>query len=111
MRALWQPGHPLPYWTVRARSNACRELAHICVTALARIAHWIAFYACGFVALLLAGLFSIVIGMVAAMRDLAVRCACICLLHPNYESCLTEFQPMPLRPSNAPDSPEPTAMF
>ena len=81
-RILRQPGHALPYWTWLAPSNAPCELPHISLTALARSAQWTGFYALCLDALARSGAVTIVTSITTAMRNLAVRFACIRLLHP-----------------------------
>ena len=68
LRALWQPGHAPPYWTLRACSNAPCELPHIFLTALARSAQRTGVYARGLDALVRNGVVTIMTGMMAAMR-------------------------------------------
>ena len=53
-RILLQPGHALPYWTLRADSNDPCELSHISLTALACSAQWTGIYAFDAVAFMLA---------------------------------------------------------
>ena len=67
-RILRQPGHALPYWTLRATSNDPCELSHISLTALARSAQWTGVYARGLDALVRNGVVTIMTGMMAAMR-------------------------------------------
>ena len=72
----------MPYRTLRAPTNAPCELPHISLTALARSAQWTGFYALCLDALARSGALTIFPGMTTAMRNLAVRFACIRLLRP-----------------------------
>ena len=67
-----QPCHALPYWTLRADTNAPCEIPHIMLTGFARVAHWTDFFARCFDALTLFGASTIMTGMTAAMRDLVL---------------------------------------
>ena len=67
LRALRQPGHAPPYWTLRACSNAPCEIPHIFLTALARFAQWTGFYYARVNALAHSGALTILTGMTTAM--------------------------------------------
>ena len=58
---------------LRFDSKAPRELPHISLTALARVAQWAGFYACSLVALVRNDAFTILTGTAAMHDDLAVR--------------------------------------
>ena len=60
---------------LRFGSNAPRELAHILLTALARLAQWAGFYVRRLVALVRNGAFTILTVTAAMHDDLAVRAA------------------------------------
>ena len=59
-------------WIAHACSNQPREISHIILTALARVAPWTGFYACCFDALVLFGASTILTGMAAGICDLAL---------------------------------------
>ena len=73
LRALRQPGHAPPYWTLRACSNAPCELPHIILTALVRSAQWTGVYASCLDELGRSGVVTIMISMLAAIS--ISRCA------------------------------------
>ena len=92
-RTLRQPGDALPYWTLRAPSNAPCELPHIFLTARSRSAQWTGVFARDLDALVRSGAVTVMTGMLAAMRNLAGARSSSRLLRPKSKSCITVFGP------------------
>ena len=67
-RTLRQLGQALPYWTLRADSNAPCELPNIFLTALARSAQWTGVYACFLDAIVRNGIVTIMAIMLVHVR-------------------------------------------
>ena len=93
--------------TLRFDLNALRVLAHCSLTALARSAQWSGIYAWHLDALVRIGALTILTGMAQVCAISRMQR----LLHLNFKSCITEFQPTPACPSHSSNAPEPTAMF
>ena len=92
-RTLRQPGDALPYWTLRAPSNAPCELPHIFLTARSRSAQWTGVFARDLDALVRSGAVTVMTGMLAAMRNLAGARSSSRLLRPKCKFCITVFGP------------------
>ena len=80
--AYSEAGHTIFDMALRFDSNGPCELSHISLTAHARSAQWTGVYAHCLDALARSGAVTIVTSITTAMRNLAVRRACIRLLRP-----------------------------
>ena len=101
----------MPYWILRAPSNAPCELPHIFLTALSRSAQWTGVFARDLDALVHNGAVTVMTGMLAAMRNLAGARSSSRLLHRVTNFCITMFQPTPAHASHSSISPAHAHMF
>ena len=93
--------------TLRFDLNALRALAHTSLTALARSAQWSGIYAWHLDALVRIGALTILTGMAQVCAISRMQR----LLHLNFKSCITEFQPTPAHASHSSNSPAHAHMF